>query len=471
MRRNVNPGSFRDPSGFIFVQNEVLYRQVNKCYSEEYDLLMESGLYAELVTAGLMVPHEVVAVIAAETETEEYITIKPLEVPFISYPYEWCFSQLKDAALLTLDIQKRALSYGMTLKDASAFNVQFINGKPVFIDTLSFTRYREGEAWGAYRQFCMHFLAPLTLTSYCNIRFGMWFRISVNGVPLDLASTLLPFHSYFRPALFMHIHMHAKSEKRYAGNAVKNSNLLSNVSKFALMAIIDSLESAVGRLAWRPEGTEWVDYYQDTNYSDEGLTHKRELVAEYIRLTDAKKVWDLGANDGTFSRIASLQGINTIAFDIDPACVEKNYLDVRANNEHLLLPLCQDLTDPSPGCGWACTEKASLASRGPCDLALALALIHHLAIANNVPLLLIAHYLATLCNWLVIEFVPKDDSQVQRLLATRQDIFDRYNTECFERDFQHYFEIVRKSVVKGSNRQLYLLKRVEPSLKGQSLDE
>lgn len=456
MTRDVDPGSFRDPSGFVFVEDGVLYRQVNSCYREEYELLMGSGLYAELVTAGLMIPHEEVANAAADGA---YKTLRPQHVPFISYPYEWCFSQLKDAALLTLDIQKRALAHGMTLKDASAFNVQFIAGRPVFIDTLSFERYREGEPWAAYRQFCMHFLAPLALTSYLNIRFNEWFRVSVNGVPLDLASVLLPVHSRFRPSIFMHIHLHAKSQKRYEGKMVEKNSRTRSVNKFALLAITDSLEGAVGRLAWKPEGTEWADYYQDTNYSSEGLRHKRELVAEYLAITAAKKVWDLGANDGTFSRIASSLGAGTVAFDIDPACVEKNYLSVKSGKEQHLLPLCQDLTNPSPGFGWASTERASLSARGPCDLALALALVHHLAIANNVPLSRIAYYFATLCNWLVIEFVPKEDSQVQRLLATRADIFIDYTVCCFESEFQRHFHIVQKSAILDSNRLLYLMKK------------
>jgi len=468
MTRDIDPGSFRDPSGFVYRQDEVLYRQVNSCYRDEYELLMGSGLYSELVSAGLMVPHEEVPCTIADDRA--YKTLLPREVPFISYPYEWCFSQLKDAALLTLEIQKRALAHGMTLKDASAFNVQFIDGRPVFIDTLSFARYPEGEPWVAYRQFCMHFLAPLALTSYRGIRFSEWFRVSVNGVPLDLAASLLPFHSRLRPSLYMHIHLHAKSQKRYADKGVEK-NRSKKVSKFALMAIVDSLEGAVGSLSWAPEGTEWADYYQDTNYSGEGLRCKGELVSEYIGLTGAKKVWDLGANDGTFSRIASSLGCNTVAFDIDPACVEKNYLMVKASKEQQLLPLCQDLTNPSPGFGWASTERASLAARGPCDLALALALVHHLAIANNVPLALIAQYFATLCNWLVIEFVPKEDSQVQRLLATRQDIFDRYNAECFESEFLRYFTVVRKAGIKESCRQLYLLQRVESPARGNLADD
>lgn len=269
----------------------------------------------------------------------------------------------------------------------------------------------------------------------------------------------------------MHIHMHAKSQKRYAGKEIEKKKLAAGMSRFALLAMLDSLEGAVKRLVWTPEGTEWADYYQDTNYSSEGLIKKEEVVAEYIDISGAKTVWDLGANDGTFSRIASSQGIETVSFDIDPACVENNYRAVKSGKERQLLPLCQDLTNPSPGVGWASHERSSLAARGPCDLAMALALIHHLAISNNVPLQLIASYFASLCSWLIIEFVPKEDSQVQRLLATRADIFDRYEVDSFECEFKQHFEIVRKSAIKDSCRLLYLMKRVAPAVKGQLADE
>ena len=456
--KKVDPASFRDPSGFVFMRNGVIYRQVNECYRQDYDLLMGSGLYDELIGAGLMVPHDESA--AQDTGYKPYRILKPAPIPFISYPHEWCFSQLQDAALLTLDIQKRALKHGMSLKDASAFNAQFKDGKPIFIDSLSFERYREGKPWVGYRQFCMHFLAPLALMSCCDVRLNEWFRISVNGVPLDLASSLLPFKSKLNPALLMHIHMHAKSEKRYGDKGRDDGKHNAKLSKFALLGLIDSLEGAVRKLGWKPVGTEWADYYQDTNYSNEGLNKKHELVVDYLTRTQAKTVWDLGANDGTFSRISSSRGINTIAFDIDPACVEKNYRAVRSGCEKNLLPLLQDLTNPSPGLGWNGRERSSLAARGPCDTALALALIHHLAISNNVPLSLIAEQFAGLCNWLIIEFVPKEDSQVQRLLATRQDIFDKYDQENFETEFGRFFSIIEKSQIKDSSRVLFLLEKI-----------
>ena len=174
--------SFRDPSGFLFVEDGSLYRQVNQVYRENYDHLIESGLYDALVSKGLLIPHKEASSDLARTD-DAYKVLKPQPVPFISYPYEWCFSQLKDAALLTLQVQKTAIDFGATLKDASAYNVQFVGPKPVLIDTLSFEKYTEGQAWVPYRQFCQHFLAPLALMSCTDVRLSQLSRTYIDGVP------------------------------------------------------------------------------------------------------------------------------------------------------------------------------------------------------------------------------------------------------------------------------------------------
>ncbi|MBW2172470.1 MAG: class I SAM-dependent methyltransferase [Deltaproteobacteria bacterium] len=449
------PGSFRDPSGFLFESGGILLRQVNKKYRGDYEMLMTSGLYEELIAEGLMVWHEEVDLTLKRTD-DAFKIIRPERVPFVSYPYEWCFSALKDAALITLDIQKKALAYEMSLKDASAFNVQFVGGRPVFIDTLSFEKYREGQPWVAYKQFCMHFLAPLALMSYRDVRLSGLLKVSVDGFPLDLASELLPFRTKLRFSLLSHIHMHAKSQQRFSGKTVDKSR--KNIKKFAMRAIIDSLENAVNGLRWSAAGTEWADYYLDTNYSKDGMKHKIDSVSDFLAEISPETVWDLGANDGTFSRIASGKGIQTISFDIDPVCIEQNYLYVRKNNEPNLLPLLFDAMNPTPNLGWANMERMSVTSRGPCDTLMALALIHHLAISNNVPFPDISQYFSRLCRWLIVEFVPKEDSQVQRLLSTREDIFPNYDQEHFEKMFSQDFRIVRSVKIPDSRRVLYLMR-------------
>ncbi|MBW1649284.1 MAG: SAM-dependent methyltransferase [Deltaproteobacteria bacterium] len=450
------PSSFRDPSGFLFFRNGSLYRQVNTIYKKNYDCLIDSGLYKALIDAELLIPHQEVNINYAISD-KVYKIIKPELIPFISYPYEWCFSQLKNAALTTLKIQKTALNFGMSLKDCSAYNIQFKKSCPIFIDTLSFEKYNEGQLWVAYRQFCQHFLAPLALMSYKDIRLNQLLRIYIDGVPLDLTSSLLPNRSRFRFSILSHIHLHAKSQKYFSNKSVTVNSR--KISRSSFIGIVNSLEAAVRKLKWQPKGTEWADYYQDTNYTSEALRHKKQIITEFLDVVKPKNVWDLGANTGIFSRIASNRGIQTISFDIDPAAVEKNYLDCLKKNEINILPLLLDLTNPSSCIGWENQERVSLLERGPSDTAFALALIHHLAISNNLPLSKISNFFKKNCNYLIIEFVPKSDTQVQRLLSGRKDIFPDYTQDSFENEFGQYFEIKNSMKIKDTDRILYLMQR------------
>jgi hypothetical protein len=418
---------------------------------------MSSGLYEDLVNTGSMIPHQEVEVQPQEPDTASVI-LRPEPVSFISYPYEWCFSELKDAALATLDIQGRSLEFGMSLKDASAYNIQFHMGKPVLIDTLSFEGYQPGEPWVAYRQFCQHFLAPLALMALVDERLSQLLRVHIDGVPLDLASRLLPGKTRIIFGLASHIHLHAAAQKRYAGQKV-NRPPGGGVSKTAMLGLLDSLRSAIASLKWNATGTEWADYYESNNYSSEAFEEKKRLVASFVERVKPGSIWDLGANTGEFSRIAGGYGAYAIAFDIDPAAVEMNYLEVKKRSETNILPLVMDLTNPSPASGWANRERNGLAQRGPADMVMALALVHHLAISNNVPLPAVSEYLATLGRTLMIEFVPKKDTQVQRLLAARKDIFAEYTREDFERSFNVDFKILSCEEVGGSERVIYLMER------------
>ena len=453
--RDLQPASFRDPSGFLFWRDGALYRQVNEPYREHYDQLIASGLYAKLAAEGLLVEHEEAGLDIAPAPGACRV-IRPSLVPFISYPYEWCFSQVKDAALLTLKIQKIALEHGMSLKDASAYNVQFCKGRPLFIDTLSFEKYPEGRPWIAYRQFCQHFLAPLALMAYGDVRLGQLSRLHLDGVPLDLASRLLPARTRLKFSLLSHVHLHARSQKRYESRPVRTSER--RMSRFSLLALISSLEAAVAGLNWRPGGSEWADYYGHTNYSDQAEECKKKLLDEFLQDLRPRQVWDIGANTGVYSRLASGRGIPTVALDIDPAAVEKNYRQCRREKDEFLLPLVGDITNPSPGIGWENRERASLLERGPADVVLALALIHHLAISNNLPMGKIASFFSRLCRVLVVEFIPKEDSQVRRLLATREDIFPAYHARGFVDEFSRYFQIERTEKIPQSERILYLMR-------------
>ena len=450
--------SFRDPSGFVFYENGVLYRQVNQSYRQQFEKLTDSGLYEKLVSENLIVKHEY---INQKTEDPAVLcVIKPERVPFISYPYEWSFGQMKDAALATLRINRLAVDYDMILKDASAYNIQFTAGTPKLIDTLSFDFYDEGKPWVAYGQFCRHFLAPLFLAAQVDFRLPQLMRVYIDGIPIDLASKLLKNGKGF--GVKQHIHWHAKSLSKHSEDGKSPEKLrTARVSRFNYIAMIDSLIRTVEHIQLNGVKTEWMDYYGATNYTDKALNEKEAIVARLAENTNCGRVWDLGANDGRFSRIALAHGAQAVvAFDIDPIAVERNYQKVKKDKSNIL-PLILDLTNPSPGIGFANRERLQADERQKPDCVLALALIHHLAISNNLPFEKIADWLAGLTENLIIEFVPKQDSQVRVLLATRDDIFNNYTQPDFEKVFNIYFDLVKTEQVPESERTIYLYKKKE----------
>jgi len=451
------PASFRDPSGFLYHHEDTLYRQVNQSYQAHFEAAEHSGLFEELWTAGLLIRHESVPVPALDPSIA-WKVIRPEPLAFVSYPYEWSFSQLRDAALATLDVQVRALQRGLSLKDSSAYNIQFHRGRPVLVDSLSFEILRPDQPWVAYRQFCQHFLAPLALMALRDVRLGQLLRIHLDGVPLDLASRMLPRSSWARFSLLVHLHLHALSQQRFAGRPVAQGGRQVHMGLPALRGLVDSLRSAVGGLRWKPTGTPWAEYQTTDSYSTAGASAKQALVAAFLRQAKPRTLWDLGANTGAFSRLASGQGVFTVAWDLDSGAVERNYLAARESADPNLLPLLLDLANPSPGIGWDLGERSSFFDRGPADALLALALVHHLAIGNNVPLGSLARTLRRMGDWLAVEFIPKEDLQARRLLASRVDIFPDYDQTGFEAAFSGHFHILGANPIPESHRVLYTMK-------------
>ncbi|MBM3820387.1 MAG: class I SAM-dependent methyltransferase [Acidimicrobiia bacterium] len=460
MRPTRVPGSFRDPAGHLFVADGTLYRRIEPAGREGFDRLMDSGAYDALVRDGLLLPHED----AGEDQGARIIEPEPIQ--FISYPYEWCFSQLRDAALLTLRAQRTAMRFGMSLKDASAYNVQFRRGRPVFIDTLSFEPLGSGP-WVAYRQFCQHFYAPLLLWSNSDGQLGRLSQAFIDGVPLPLASSLLPRASFLRAGPLLHVHLHAKAEQRLAArkgppcasgpaDAGRGFTPRHSVSR-RMDALLDSLASAVSNTSWKA-ASHWSGYYADQpSYTDEGQAAKIATVTQWLDRLRPGTVWDIGANTGRYSRIAGQHAPLVVALDGDPACVETMYCEARAEKLEYLLPLVSDMSNPSPAIGWANEERFTLEQRGPADVALALALVHHLAIGNNVPFPAIAAYFSRLARRLIVEFVPKDDAMVRGMLSGRRDVFDTYTPAHFEEAFAAHFRVEERAPLAPSNRVLYLL--------------
>jgi hypothetical protein len=388
------PASFRDPSGFVYRRDGQLLRQVNASYAPHWEHLGASGLYAELVERGWLVAHEE-APLDDRFDERAWRVLRPVEIDFVAYPYEWTFGQLKDAALLTLDVQSAAMRVGMQLKDASAYNVQFQGGRPALIDALSFERVDDDAPWVAYRQFCQHFLAPLALMAQRDVRSGLLLRDFIDGIPLDLAARLLPATSRLRFGLATHVHLHARAQAQHA-QAEGNSGRRPRLSRNRLEALLDSLRSTVEGLRWKPAGTEWAEYGETTSYTPTAAASKVELVGQMLRQASGRTLWDLGANTGYFSRLAADLGRNVVAIDGDAAAAERHYLYLKEIGSTSVTPLVVDLANPSPALGWAHRERMSLLERANADVVMALALVHHLAIGNNVPLPMVSELFARL---------------------------------------------------------------------------
>jgi len=457
---DTEPASFRDPAGFVFRREGVIHRQVQAAGAADWQAFLASGLYERLVADQLIVDHEEVSLELA-ARPDAAAVIRPRPIGFISYPYEWCFSQLKEAALLTLEVQSRALDAGMRLKDASAYNVQFDGGAPILIDSLSFEPAEPTEPWTAYRQFCEHFLAPLALIAHRDARCGLMLRDFIDGVPLDLAVRLLPGRTWLNLGLASHLHLHAGAQARAARTAPSEGSQARparRVSATGQRAVLDSLRRTVAGLRWSPTG-HWAGYATTTSYSEAATASKAEIVGEMLAAIGGSSVWDLGANTGVYSQLAADRGYRVIAWDQDAGSVEAHWRAGRGGANVEILPLVLDLSNPSPSLGWGLEERPSFLERGTPDVILALALVHHLAIGNNVPLARVAELFARMAPRAIVEFVPKEDPMTGHLLSARRDIFTDYTIEGFRAAFGTAFSIERETRVADSTRTLFQLER------------
>jgi len=449
------PSSYRDPSGFIFNKNGVLYRQVNRSFAEHFDHFISSGCYDHLVKNKLLIPHETIEENFSE-DNKWHCTLKPEVVPFISYPYEWTFGMLREAALLTITLAKEAMRFGMMLKDASAYNIQWHKGRMIFIDTLSFEKYDEQKPWIAYRQFCEHFLGPLLLMHYRKLPLTEMLLAWPDGIPLSVNSALLPRRSRFSLPVYLHIHLHAKYSTKTAGKEKRSFQF----SKKKMEHLLNSLEQLVQRLKIPEKESAWSAYYDEASQRKDYLENKKAIITEWLpQFFDVKTAVDLGANDGEFSKLVSAKDIFTIATDADPYCIDRLYRSIR-NNQTNLQPLVNDLSHPSPAIGVNNKERTAFTDRAKAGLVMALALIHHLAIGKNIPLEKIAAFFSDLSRkWLIVEFVPRTDEKIIQMLQDKKDIYDQYTQENFENIFRGHFDIRDKKLIADSGRTIYLMKK------------
>ncbi|MDL2316905.1 hypothetical protein LJC59_07495 [Desulfovibrio sp. OttesenSCG-928-A18] len=454
-----DPGSFRDPSGHVYHDDGRVLRTINEFYREDWEAADRSGLLGVLKEKGQLVGYREIQALQGSWKTLDVDVI-----PWLSYPYEWSFAQLKDAALLTLAIQKEALARGMVLKDASAYNVQFYGTRPVFIDLLSFEIREPTAPWQAYRQFCMHFLAPLAV-GYYEPRLSRLSALWIDGIPLDIAWNMLPGRAALSGGLQMHLNLHAKAERKYsdartAAGKIKNVKL----STQSLLDLADSLVRTVQSLAAAQKTGEWTDYYSDTNYTETAEQAKRDIVARAAAQYGGDKgvAIDLGANTGRYSTILADSFPQVIAADIDAQAVSEHYMRLKKDGNTKILPLVLDLANPSPGIGWACRERASWVRRGKANLISALALSHHLYFTNGIPWSKQAAFFAETLRdsgTLILEFVPAGDSQVERLLAARDNIFTDYSPEGLLSAFAPFFLLQEVVPLPESSREMFIFSK------------
>ncbi|HEX6193152.1 MAG TPA: hypothetical protein VFZ42_12345 [Chitinophagaceae bacterium] len=452
---NHHNSSYRDPSGFIFTQDNILYRQVNKVFGEDFDFFISSGLYEKLVAKGDLIPHTVLPQ-NLTGDPQWHATIRPDQLSFISYPYEWSFGMLKDAALLTLELVREAISHGMILKDATPYNIQWHNGRLVFIDTLSFEKYDETKPWIAYRQFCEQFLSPLLLTHYSKLPLQQLLLAYPDGIPIAFTSEFLPWRSRLSVDTYLHIHLHARySQKKPATQQRKPGSF----SKKKLLTLITSLQSLINKLQLPPATSTWSAYYEEASQRNNYMEQKSAIINKWLTSsTKFETAADLGANTGEYAKLLAASGIKTIAADFDPYCINTLYKSLKPSGNNLL-PLVIDLSLPTPAIGVNNKERQSFIERTNVDLVLALALIHHLAIGKNIPFEMIAEFFSTIGNYLVIEFVPKTDPKVQLMLQQKDDIYVNYSEENFEAAFATQYNVEDRQPIAATGRVLYLMKR------------
>ena len=444
-----HPASFRDPSGYISSLNGELYRVILPSYFSEYDHLMQSGLYIQLIERGWIVPHRELR------RNQEQIVIQPTELIFISYPCEWSFEALKRAGLLHLRICQLAIEYGMVLKDASAYYVQLVNNEPMFIDTLSFAYYRDGVPWCAFGQFCRHFIAPLLLMKYRSLVIGKIVHSFIDGLPLDVVSRMLPWRTWLSPFILLNIHIHSRKITK-ADQCSRDIHL----PRRSLLNLIRYAALFLEQLDYGSKKSQWSNYRQMMNYTPAAFREKIEVVRCWLLEINARRIWDVGGNDGYITEQVSSNAELVINTDCDPIAIDRSF-----QSRQRLLSLLVDLTNPTPSCGFANQERESFIdriSRAKIDCILALAIIHHLIMTAACSFNMLAGLLVRLTDYLVIEYVDRQDSCVARMLEQTNDnsnfsVF--YHRDNFEHEFKKSFTVLKTHELNGSFRTIYLMQR------------
>ncbi len=456
-------GSFRDPSGYVFADGDRIIRAVMPHSDAAFSAVYDSGIVGELCQKGLMIDCTRIDADAAMLETFKGArgdTAASLyehpRVGMITYPYEWSFSQLKDAALAHLDLQIFALTRGYELSDATAYNIQFIDGRPTHIDVMSLRPYVEGVHWSGYNQFCRQFLLPLLLEAWAGVAFQSMYRGSINGISFEDALSILPRRKLFLSMSgLLHVYMHGRAVMAKSSGADQKADLSQKLPKNRYAAILEQLRSFIAGLesAKRP-ASYWKTYAAINSYSEPMKDKKLSFVADWARKEKVRTIWDIGGNTGDFSLAAIDAGAtSSVILDGDLDSLEAAYR-LRVKKGKPLQPILMNLLDPSPNLGWRQSERKGLQERTNADGMIALAVIHHMAISGNLPLAEAVKWLLNLAPTGIIEFVPKEDPMVSQLLSIREDIFTDYEEDVFLQVVQEEHDITAQHKFTENGRLL-----------------
>jgi hypothetical protein len=457
---HLEPGSFRDRNSRVFYGVNAVFRGLSETALIEWEALSSTTFFSRSIAEGKLVHTERIdptGDLISALAGDWVAVLKHQIIPFVSYPYEWSFGMLKDAALLELELLLVALDEDMILKDSSAFNVQWKGAKPIFIDVPSFERLTPGEPWVGYRQFCQMFLYPLFLLAYKNVSFQPWLRGSIDGIEPEHCNNLMSVRDLLRPGVFMHVYLQAKIQAKYAHTQkdTKGDLRAAGFNKALIKANVSRLDKIIRGLTWKRASSEWSDYANDNSYTGTDREIKMAFVRNVVLSRPWNLVWDLGCNIGVFSRIAAENACYVVAMDADQLSIERFYQVLKAEGNTSILPLVSNLADVSPNLGWRGLERKALTERGKPDLTLCLALIHHVVISANIPLMEFVDWLASLSTSLVIEFVTKEDPMVKTLLRNKQDNYADYETKYFEQCLDRAFEVAQRKMLASGTRILY----------------
>jgi hypothetical protein len=459
---NFEAGSYRDRDGRVFYgEAGEVCRALSARALAEWQAVRGTHFFQKAMADGRIVQTETIENAPLELPDQGWAGILRHEtIPFVSFPYEWTFGMLRDAALLHLELLQAALDEDVTLKDGTAYNVQFIGPRPVFIDVASFERFTPGQPWAGYRQFCQTFLYPLFLQAYKHVAFHPFLRGCLAGIsPADCAR-MMSWRDLGRPGVLTHVCLHARLESE---RSVQQSNLQqalprAGFDKSLIKNNAAGLGRIIGRLSWNPPESKWSEYRDCNSYSDNTRHRKAAFVHQALASRPRELVWDLGCNTGEYSRIAAEHARHVVAMDSDHLAVERLYQSLKSGlrgSAGTILPLVSNVADPSPSLGWRGKERKSQTERGRPDLTLCLALVHHLCIDAGIPLRELLGWLAGVGPELVIEFVDRADPMVQILLRNRRDSCGDYDLANFEHWLHEYYDVIRQERLESGTRTLY----------------